>query len=453
LIFSLKDFSVKKRVLVVNPYITDFKLYDEWMHPVGLYFLIDLLKRNGIETEYFNCLERSPKLKKYGCGDFLNREIPKPLLYKSINRKYKLYGCEPRTLEIFIENMEKPDLVCVGSMMTYWAPGVIETVKIIRSKLENVPVVIGGIAAQLMPHYFRKLQPGIFTAGPIHLLCEWGKDIPVLGKLKSVGELSLLGGLESLRSTYHGPLLTSLGCPMKCSYCASSLLQPRYCKRPLETILKETALLHERFGTVDYAFYDDALLLNPDNHLIPLLKKFCEKGIRLRFHTPNGLHISLINEKILNILKNAGFTTLRFGYESGSKKYYNQTGKKASIYDLTKLAEMLRTAGFDAKDCGVYVMGGLPDQLPEEMVEEMEFAASTGLSVKPVFVSPVPGTALFKKYLSRYPLLEYDPLWHNDTYFISCLDGWNEKEIEQIRQTARKLNSKLQNIESLTQKI
>ena len=29
--------------LVVNPFITDFKLYDEWMHPLGLYFLIDLL--------------------------------------------------------------------------------------------------------------------------------------------------------------------------------------------------------------------------------------------------------------------------------------------------------------------------------------------------------------------------------------------------------------------------
>jgi hypothetical protein len=442
-----------KRVLVVNPYVTDFKLYDEWMHPAGLYFLIDLLKKNGIETEYFNCLERSPKLKKYGSGDFINREIPKPSLYEYINRKYKLYGCEQNDLETFLENLKKPDLVCIGSLMTYWAPGVIETVKIIRSKLENVPIVIGGIAAQLIPKHFRNLQSEIFTGGPLHSVSKWGKGLPVLGDLKPEKELSLLGGFESLKKSYHGPLLASFGCPMSCGYCASSLLQPTYYKRPLDLILKETTFLFERFGTVDYAFYDDALLLNPESHLIPLLKRIDEIGIRLRFHTPNGLHISLIKENILDILKEAGFTTLRFGYESSNKKHQNQTSKKASRDDLTRLAEMLKRAGFKAEDCGVYVMGGLPDQLPEEMVEEMEFTVSTGLCVKPVFVSPVPGTALFKTYLPQFPSLEYDPLWHNDTYFITRLAGWDERAIEQIRQTARSINGKLRNTEPLTQKI
>lgn len=442
-----------KQVLVINPYITDFKLYDEWMHPAGLYIFIDFLKKNGIETEYFNCLERSPKLKKYGSGDFVNREIPKPPLYENINRKYKLYGCDQNVFEDFIENMKKPDLVCIGSMMTYWAPGIIETIRIVRSKLENVPIVIGGIAAQLIPQYFRNLQSGIYTGGPLNSTSEWGKGIPVLGELKPIEEFSMLGGLETLKKSYHGPLLTSLGCPMSCGYCASSLLQPRYYKRPLDLIIHEITFLYEKFGTIDYAFYDDALLLNPQNHLLPLLKRIAEMGIRLRFHTPNGLHISLLNNCTLDILKGAGFTTLRFGYESGSKKHQNQTAKKACRDDLTRLAKMLKNSGFGAEDCGVYVMGGLPDQFPEEMVKEMEFVSSTGLIVKPVFVSPVPGTALFKTYLSQFPSLGFDPLWHNDTYFITCLANWDESSIEQIRQTARNLNNRLRSMQSINQKI
>jgi hypothetical protein len=27
--------------LVINPHAADFKLYDEWMHPLGLYLLIE----------------------------------------------------------------------------------------------------------------------------------------------------------------------------------------------------------------------------------------------------------------------------------------------------------------------------------------------------------------------------------------------------------------------------
>ncbi|MBN1578686.1 MAG: hypothetical protein JW913_19135 [Chitinispirillaceae bacterium] len=67
-------------VLVCNPYITDFKLYDEWMHPLGLYFLIDLLTANGADVHYFDCLERSPgaPLKKFGTGSFTSRVIPRP---------------------------------------------------------------------------------------------------------------------------------------------------------------------------------------------------------------------------------------------------------------------------------------------------------------------------------------------------------------------------------------
>ena len=67
-----------RTALVINPWVTDFKLYDEWMHPLGLYFLISLLTFNGFDVHYCNCLRRDPtsKPKRFATGDFEHREFP-----------------------------------------------------------------------------------------------------------------------------------------------------------------------------------------------------------------------------------------------------------------------------------------------------------------------------------------------------------------------------------------
>ena len=59
------------KILVINPYVTDFKLYDEWMHPLGLYFLMDILRKNGHSISYFNCLQSySSSPRKHGTASF-----------------------------------------------------------------------------------------------------------------------------------------------------------------------------------------------------------------------------------------------------------------------------------------------------------------------------------------------------------------------------------------------
>jgi hypothetical protein len=37
--------------LVINPHAADFKLYDEWMHPLGLYLLIEGNRVTPIEEK------------------------------------------------------------------------------------------------------------------------------------------------------------------------------------------------------------------------------------------------------------------------------------------------------------------------------------------------------------------------------------------------------------------
>lgn len=251
--------------------------------------------------------------------------------------------------------------------------------------------------------------------------------------------LSMIPAFRITAPVNHGPLLLSLGCPMNCSYCASKLLQPRYYRRMLSTVTNEMLFLQETYGIHDFAFYDDALLVDAQEVFIPFLDSITNLGISLRLHAPNGLHLKYVTEPLLELMFRAGFTTLRFGYESGAFKYRSLTGGKA---DIKLLGEKLRIISqYPFEDTGVYVMGGLPGSSPAEMADEMRIIASYGTKVKPVFLSPVPGTGLFNEYIHDFPAIATNPLWHNDTFFIVKLPGWGEEGVEMIRIVARELNS------------
>jgi hypothetical protein len=434
-----------KRVLVVNPWVADFKLYDEWMHPVGLYFLLSLLKHNGIETAFINCLDRddSTRTKRFGCGDFPAVDFPKPSLYHAVPRKYKRYGIGT---EQFIERcraIAPVECICIGTSMTYWIDGVREAVKLCRECFPATPILLGGIAVRLMPDFYRQAFPATHLSTE-SIIDSSSLTLPGGLRLSTASWTpSIADGIGMERHVFHGPVLATLGCPHSCSYCASSILQPRFRLRPVRLVADEIEYMHERFGARQYAFYDDALLYRPERCCIPLLHELISRNVDVAFHVPNGLHIRWITPEIGSLMKQAGFVTLRFGYESTGERFQSDISSKASRRQASDAIATVSSCGFSKKDIGVYVMGGFFNQAPAEMIEEMRFIGSLGVLVKPVFYSPVPGTAMFRKYAARFPALRSDPYRHNDHYFTAHLPGWGVETIASIRTTARRLNQRV----------
>ncbi len=436
------------KALIINPWITDFKLYDEWMHPLGLYFLISLLKHNNWDISYINCLDRSQesKSKRYGTGTFPAIELQKPRLYRHIHRKYKRYGISEEQLINTLTSGNTPGIIFIGSGMTYWIDGVVATVKQVREIFPKTPVVIGGISATLIPEIINAYLPdSIIYSGAlfsdlrvlqkIHLLL---KDIASHGWLPTLSDAFTL-----IKNPFHGPLLTSFGCPLHCSYCASSHLQKKLLLRPHESVIDEMRYCIEKRGVVDFACYDDALLFQSEKHFLPLANKIQQLGSDIRIHVPNGLHIRWLDKKNIESMKVCGFVTLRFGYESSSIKHTQDTNAKADRNELEEKTRLIKAAGFSSKDIGVYIMAGLPDQTVEDVIDELSFIASLGIQVKPVFLSPVPHTKLFNYYTETLPQLTQDPLFHNDTFFITQLPGWGYDAMEEVKGKAQELNREI----------
>ncbi len=438
-----------KTALVINPWVADFKLYDEWMHPVGLYFLISLLKHNGFEIYFFDCLQRTKtaRNKRYNVGDIDHRELPKPSLYKPVKRKYKLYGQSQQTLEHYLSTTPPPDIICFGSGMTYWFQGLLETVRVVSEKLPNVPCVIGGISAKLIPQILKSFLPDVFIfEGSIFNRSSLkNSNIPLIHDLEIARwDKSLLQALQCLTHAHHGPVLASLGCPLYCTYCASRMLQKDFIPRDGMMIADEIEYFQSRFKVKDFAFYDDALLYQPQRNFIPLMKLFQHRGISARFHTPNGMHLKWLSTDVLSIMLQSGFSTLRFGFESGDSRYRSDINEKVSQKELEEKVACILNGGFSGKDVGVYVMAGLASQSPDDVQRDMQFIASQGVKVKPVFLSPVPRTQLFEYYANQFPQLKTEPLFQNDSFFVAQLPGWDYAGMQQIIDISKKLNGNLE---------
>lgn len=434
-----------KRALVINPWVTDFKLYDEWMHPLGLYFLISLLTHNKWEVDYINCLERDHtlKTKRHNTGDFSSHEVEKPQLYSAIPRRYKQYGINKDLFLNKLYSIPKPDMIFVGTGMTYWFSGVINTVSVIRSVFPDLPVILGGISATLMPEIARKELPdcSIFPGSLFMHTKRFASLNPLLENLSDAQwPGSLIDAFDLVQPHFHGPILSTLGCPFKCTFCGSFLLHDRFTIRPLATVISEITACMARNHSTDFAFYDDALLFQAENNFFPLTDAIASLRTPLRIHCPNGLHARFITESVAQRMVECGFKTIRLGYESGSLQYQNETGVKISRQELAGKISLLHSRGIALSDIGVYVMAGLPGQKPADVLEDIRSISSLRVKVKPVFLSPVPGTPVFATYASLFSELTTNFLTHNDTYFITTLPGWDYESLLRIKETAKEAN-------------
>jgi radical SAM superfamily enzyme YgiQ (UPF0313 family) len=207
--------------------------------------------------------------------------------------------------------------------------------------------------------------------------------------------------------------------------------------------LEEVIHWHQKYQISDFAFYDDALLINSEKHIALFLEEILRRGIQVRFHTPNAVHIAEISKKIACLLRRSGFKTIRLGLETSLMELHDRLDRKIVEGDFERATKNLKRAGFTPREMGAYILMGLPGQETHSVYESIEYAGHLGIPPYLAEYSPLPGTALWSEALahSEYDLAS-DPLFHNNT-LISCWDDGQRREGQEIRRRARDIRQKL----------
>ncbi len=438
----------KKNILLINPWIYDFTAYDFWIRPIGLLYIAALLKKHtNFVLHFIDCLDRHhPALvkklrtKQDGRGPFWKEEVPKPRVLANIPRKYSRYGIPLKLFADELEHVGTPDLVMLTCGMTYWYPGVQAVVEQIRKKFGRVPIMLGGVYPSILPHH-ASAQTGVdvICKGPgetkiFSLINEILGDgtCPDL-RIENLGRMSF-PAYSLLRDKNSLPLLTSRGCPMRCSFCASFLLYEKFEQRDVDSVLHELEVLGKVHNAKNIAFYDDALLSNKKRHIIPILEGVVQKKLAFSFHTPNGLHIGEIDYELALLLKKAGFRSLYLSQESFEETLIQQSCPKVTPKDLRKALNHLERAGFKRKDINVYLMVGLPDQDVSGVREGILNVCNLGAQPRLAYFSPIPGTSDWEKIVSRrYLENDADPLLHNKMVFPYVWGNIAPDEFESLK--------------------
>ncbi len=434
--------SYKGRVLLINPWIYDFAAHNLWIEPLGLLTIASVLRENGYAVTALDCLAphaATPTARADGSGRFLKTTVEKPATLAAIPRRYGRYGLPLDGFDAALEAAPQPDLVLVASAMTYWYPGVVEATKRVRARYGRVPVALGGVYATLCLEH-AQLYSGAdqVIAGPgVALSLRLADD--VTGHCSSperyLDPCSWPAPAHALVPRPYAGIVTSWGCPYRCTYCASRLLQPVFVQRPSSAVVDEVARCEGR-GIKDFAFYDDALLAGSGRHLTEILQEIVARGLQVRFHTPNGLHAGGITEDLARLMKKAGVRTLRLSLETIDLARQERTGAKVTTEAFAQAIAHLQGAGYGPRELGAYILAGLPGQPLAEVEDTVRFVHRLGVQAKLALFSPIPGTADGDRALRA----SADPLLHNNTVYPYLQGAEHVRELQRVKQLAKEGN-------------
>jgi tRNA A37 methylthiotransferase MiaB len=326
--------------------------------------------------------------------------------------------------------------------MTYWYPGVRQAARLLRERFTATPLLLGGGYAAHLPAH-AAATPGVSgIVAARHPTLAWRELARRLALRPPAAEewREVVPAWDLVPEAPHAALLTSLGCPQRCSYCATPLSFPHWQPRSHASLVTEVELLSRR-PPRDLALYDDALLHRSREHFLPLVDRLTRLpgAERLRWHLPNAVTPSALDRPVARALRRLGVQTLWLAVEGFDAEVREGSDEKLTVDQLDASLAALDAERFRPRRLGGYLLAGLPGQAVDEVYASLEAVHARGLRIAVASYSPIPGTPSFARCAAALPALAEEPLWQNNTLWERRLPAvW-----EPLRRRVRELNSRL----------
>ncbi|MBA4368651.1 MAG: hypothetical protein C0403_13550 [Desulfobacterium sp.] len=215
------------------------------------------------------------------------------------------------------------------------------------------------------------------------------------------------------------PMITSRGCPFKCSFCTTPLTsRGKWRAFSEDRVVKEIKELHTVYGVEDIAIQDDNFSANP-GRAIRICQMIKEQGIRVRLSLPSGVRTETLTPHTLDVFRQGGVSYLSLSPESGSKKIrrlMNKPLNEKKFYELQKHCRELNIR------TGICFIIGNPKETMKDILLTSKMIARTilnGADDISVFIfSPLPGAPMAREFEEKFPKdflgLCWTPKWRKD---------------------------------------
>lgn len=169
------------------------------------------------------------------------------------------------------------------------------------------------------------------------------------------------------RNTPTAHIMTDFGCAFNCSFCPIRNDNLGFKVRPVEEVIKELKYL-KSLGIKELYFRDQTFGANK-KRAIELCNKMVKEGLNFSWHCFS--RVDVINEELLDAMKESGCHTIIFGIESANDDTLGDVQKRINAekiktaFKLCKEKKIRRAATF---------IIGLPGETKEQIMDTVNFA-------------------------------------------------------------------------------
>jgi radical SAM superfamily enzyme YgiQ (UPF0313 family) len=230
----------------------------------------------------------------------------------------------------------------------------------------------------------------------------------------------LTDGLDMNARAYT--IVTSRGCPYKCTYCSKPVTGNTWRGRSVENVIAEWEWLVKDLGATEIGLTDDIWNLDRER-----AKALCRALIKARLnHIPwvtiHGMKVNNTDQELFHLMKAAGCKRVGFGVENGDDWMLRHVIKKGQT------VEMVRQAFRWSKRAGLQTMGFFIFGMPGETEASMEKTIQLALELDPdlahfMMASPFPGTEMWEILEKQGTVYSHDMDWsqlaiqHDEAHF------------------------------------
>lgn len=354
-------------------------------HPLGLLYLAAVVEKSGYSVEIadFRDGEKElPEARYYGFSCTTPEINEAKKLAKQVKGKTIVGGAHPSLL---------PD-----------------------DCLEHFDYIVRGEGERVLLDILAGLHEGKKLIYAIRIMDLDTIPYPAWGKVKEPFSETLFTGERYGKGAKSAAIITSRGCPYRCSFCSNIYRVPVVYRSPANIAGEVKELLS--MGIDHLRFVDDNFTMHPKFEDICLDLR--SLGVIYRCHTRSDL----LTRKQAELLKFSGCEECSLGIESADKAVLKLNNKKETPEQHGRAIEYLRSAGLRTK---TYLMSGLPGETDETMEINKAFMRE----YKPdkwtlSTFTPYPGCDIYANP-SKYNIEIMNPNWDNWWNFVMPVKGKN----------------------------
>lgn len=410
-----------KKIVLLNPPIRHEQIYgmfSEWgcnALPIGMTYMAAVLRDNGYEVSILD-------------AEALGYSIEE-------------------TVDAILEM--KPDIVGVACK-TLWIVSAHKVAKLLKEKAPEIPIVAGGNHVTAIPErslkefpsfdilvigegentfleLVRALESGSNLEGVNGLCYREGDHIHLTAPRERILDLDKLplpawDLLPDIKKYYRPSLLhidrlpaftlvTTRGCPMRCTFCDRSVFGRKVTTHSPDHIVMMIRHLYEKYGIKYIVFDDDDLLINR-KHLYELLDLLKDSGMGIRFTC--ATRVDRIDEEVAQRLKDGGCGRVLLGVECGSQKLLDSMQKDIKVEDSRKASRILKKVGLRTE---AFIVVGYPGETEDTLKETVSLIKECSFTDVGVWLfTPLPGSEI-------YCDVGKEGTFHEDWERMNSIDG------------------------------